>query len=41
MIGGGEHLTRIRLGGDTLDEKVERLYSNITKEEKRKMLRKR
>lgn len=33
MIGEGEHLTRIRLGGDTLDEKTDKLYSNIIKEE--------
>lgn len=33
MIGEGEHLTQIRLGGDTLDEKTDKLYNNIIKGE--------
>lgn len=39
-IGGGEHLTRIRLGGDTLDEKTDKLYHQILKEEDREKTKK-
>lgn len=40
IIGEGEHLTRIRLDGDTLDEKTDRLYHQILEEEKKEKSKK-
>lgn len=39
-IGEGEHLTRIRLGRDTLNEKTDKLYHQILKEEDREKTKK-